>query len=469
MIYSKRIKATMCIAATLTAFLTVDFNMVDAVSLTTEKGIAGIAVTFDKYYSANNVASTLSTTTSLDLDDMNTDSTPAMNRMLVSSDESTTLSEQADTTEQPEEVVVEEVVVEEPIEEEKVSEYANVGISIANEYVNVRKEANTDSEILGKLYKGSAATLLENQGEWVKIKSGKVTGYINAEFLAIGFDAEELVDKYGIKFATIINAQTLKVRKEQSVDSECLTLIPGGEVYEVIKEYDEWVEIAFDEEEESQTRMTGFISKEYADISVEFAKAISVEEEQAKLAQEEAARQAEQEQQARLEQQEEDRARRESAAKKSNTSKQSTTKQSSSKKSSNDSSSSSTVNVQGSGNGSEIASFALKFVGNPYVYGGTSLTGGADCSGFVQAVYRSFGYSIPRDSRSQAAGAGSKVSVSSRQAGDLIFYTGSSGRVNHVALYIGGDQVVHASNRRTGIKVSRYNYREPYMVRRITN
>ncbi len=456
MIYSKRIKATMCIAATITAFLTVDFNMVDAVSLTTEKGIAGIAVTFDKYYSANNAAATLSTAANVVTEDMNVDSTELTQGVDQSNEIAEDASAELATLSAP--VDVEEQVTE-AVQEEKVSEYANVGISIANDYVNVRKEANTESEVLGKLYKGSAATLLENQGEWVKIESGKVTGYINAEFLAIGFDAEELVNKYGTKFATIINAQTLKVRKEQSVDSECLTLIPGGEVYEVIKEYDEWVEIAFDAEEESETRMTGFISKEYASITVEFQKAISVEEEQAKLAQEEAARQAEQEQQARLAQQE--------ATKKS--SNKTTTKSSSKKKSSNTSSNSTPVKVQGSGNGSEIASFATKFVGNPYVYGGTSLTNGADCSGFVQAIYRSFGISIPRDSRSQAAGAGSKVSVSSRQAGDLIFYTGSSGRVNHVALYIGGDQVVHASNRRTGIKISRYNYREPYMVRRVAN
>ena len=85
------------------------------------------------------------------------------------------------------------------------------------------------------------------------------------------------------------------------------------------------------------------------------------------------------------------------------------------------------------------------------------------------SVYKSFGYSIPRDSRSQAAGAGKEVSLSSLKAGDLVFYTGSSGSVNHVALYIGGGQVVHASTKRTGIKISQVNYRTPYKARRVIN
>ena len=88
-------------------------------------------------------------------------------------------------------------------EEEKVSKYADVGISIANNYVNIRKKPNTESRILGKLYKGSAAKILKRQGDWVKIESGRCRGWINSEYLAIGFDAEELEDKYGTKWATV--------------------------------------------------------------------------------------------------------------------------------------------------------------------------------------------------------------------------------------------------------------------------
>lgn len=123
------------------------------------------------------------------------------------------------------------------------------------------------------------------------------------------------------------------------------------------------------------------------------------------------------------------------------------------------SSSGSTASVSGSGSGASIASYALQFVGNPYVPGGTSLTNGADCSGFTQSVYKHFGISIPRTSGAQAAG-GKNVSLSDVQAGDIIYYGG------HVAIYIGGGQIVHASTQKTGIKVSSYLYRTPITVRR---
>lgn len=109
--------------------------------------------------------------------------------------------------------------------------------------------------------------------------------------------------------------------------------------------------------------------------------------------------------------------------------------------------------------GTQIAQYALQFVGNPYVYGGTSLTKGADCSGFTQAVHRHFGIYIPRRSQDQARG-GKGVSLSALQPGDIIYYE------NHVALYIGNGCVVHASTKETGIKTDRYNYRTPTCARR---
>ena len=115
----------------------------------------------------------------------------------------------------------------------------------------------------------------------------------------------------------------------------------------------------------------------------------------------------------------------------------------------------------GSGSGSSVVDFATQFVGNPYVWGGTSLTGGADCSGFIGSVYRSFGYNLPRSSSSQRS-AGRKVSYSNKQPGDLICYSG------HIAIYIGNGKIVHASSRKTGIKISpKANYRKVLSVRRI--
>ncbi|MBD5523211.1 MAG: hypothetical protein HDR04_02085 [Lachnospiraceae bacterium] len=114
----------------------------------------------------------------------------------------------------------------------------------------------------------------------------------------------------------------------------------------------------------------------------------------------------------------------------------------------------------GSGKGQQIADFACKYIGSPYVAGGTSLTKGADCSGFVMAVYQAFGYSLPRSSYAQS-GAGRAVSYSEAQPGDIIYYGG------HVGIYIGNGQIVHASTERTGIKITAATYRSIVSVRRI--
>jgi cell wall-associated NlpC family hydrolase len=109
--------------------------------------------------------------------------------------------------------------------------------------------------------------------------------------------------------------------------------------------------------------------------------------------------------------------------------------------------------------GAQIANYATQFVGNPYVYGGSSLTGGADCSGFTMAVFSNFGIGLPHNAAAQS-GCGTPVSLSDLQPGDLLFYDNGGG-IGHVSIYIGGGSVVHASNPETGIKISSYNYRNP--------
>ena len=115
---------------------------------------------------------------------------------------------------------------------------------------------------------------------------------------------------------------------------------------------------------------------------------------------------------------------------------------------------------------SQIVNYALQFVGNPYVWGGTSLTNGADCSGFTMKVMEHFGVSLPHYSGSQAQ-MGKGIKSGEMRPGDLIFYAGSNGRVNHVAMYIGGGQVVHAASRKSGIKISTWNYRSPVAIRNV--
>lgn len=108
----------------------------------------------------------------------------------------------------------------------------------------------------------------------------------------------------------------------------------------------------------------------------------------------------------------------------------------------------------------DLCQYAKQFVGNPYVWGGTSLTNGADCSGFVLSLYAKYGITLPHHAASQA-NCGRTVSLSQMQPGDLVFYT-KGGRINHVAMYIGNGQVIHASSPTTGIRISSVNYRTPY-------
>lgn len=367
------------------------------------------------------------------------------------------------------------------------SEYENVGISVAADYVNVRKKPNTDSKVVGKLYRGSAAKIVKRVGDWVKIKSGQVEGYIMSDYLAIGYSAEKMVDRFGTKIATV-NTETLKVREAKNTDCAVLTLVSGEESFEVVREDKDWVKIMVD----GDTK--GFVSKEYVDITVKFKKAVSIEEEREearkKAAAEAAAARAEAEAQQQQQQsssssssggsssssnssssngssshKSSSSSSHKSSGSSSNKSSGSSSGKSSSKSSSGGNSSNGGGDVIGSGDGSAIASYALQFVGNPYVYGGTSLTNGTDCSGFSMSVFRKFGISLPRTSGAQS-GVGKKISVSEARAGDLIFYA-KNGHVNHVAICIGGGRVVHASNPSVGITTSNIGYRTPYCARRI--
>ena len=146
-------------------------------------------------------------------------------------------------------------------------------------------------------------------------------------------------------------------------------------------------------------------------------------------------------------------------AQQKNTSKSSQTK--SSGGSSKTYNSAESYTTQSSSIGQAVADYAVQFVGNPYVYGGTSLTNGADCSGFVMSVYANFGVSLPHSSAADRHVGAAVDGLANAQPGDLVCYSG------HVGLYIGGGQIVHASTSRTGIIISNASYRTPLAVRRI--
>ncbi len=311
--------------------------------------------------------------------------------------------------------------------------FRSLVIARVNDYVNVRSIPSEEGEILGKLYDKSVGEFISEQDGWYEIESGSVTGFVKAEYCVTGEDAVSLAREVGTRIGTV-NTTTLKVREEPGMDAVVLGLVPIGDELIVTEEIGDWVKGDIEEG-------FGYVSIDYVELSTEFVKAESKAEEEARLAREEAERKAAQE------------AARKAAAKKSSSS----------------SSGSSNHNVQApvitSGSGSEmgsaVANFACQFVGNPYVYGGTSLTNGADCSGFVMSVYNNFGVSLPHSSAADRSVGSSVDGLANAQPGDIVCYSG------HVGIYVGDGKIVHASTSKTGIIISNANYRSVLSVRRI--
>ena len=319
------------------------------------------------------------------------------------------------------------------------SEYADIAIAQVDNYVNVRAEANTDSEVLGKLYNNSAATVLETTDDgWYKINSGSVTGYVKAEYVVTG--DEELARRVSTRYATVTTT-TLYVRTEPSTESSILTMLGEGDDFVVVDDSMKdtgWVIVTTEEGD-------GYVSTEYVNLWTDFVKAESKAEEEARLAKEEAERQAAA-------------AAAEAAKKKASRSSKSSSGSSTSTSSSAESSSS--YSAPSGSDGQAVANYACQFIGNPYVYGGSSLTNGTDCSGFVMSVYAAFGIGLPHSSSGQR-GCGYEVSLSEAQPGDIVCYSG------HVGIYVGNNTIVHASTPSSGIKYSTATYRSVLSVRRI--
>jgi len=346
----------------------------------------------------------------------------------------------------------------ESTEEEVKSKYENIGISIADPYVNIRKKPGEDSEIIGKLYKGSKCDIIKDKGDWVKIESGNAKGYIKAEYLARGFDAEKLIDEYGTKVAEV-TVETLNVRFEANTDSRIATQIPMGEKLLVLKKKGDWYEVAINDGDEDQ--ITGWVSKDFVKVKIQWKHAITIKEEKAEEERKAAAEAALEAQQRALAAEQAEQARQQQT-----TQRQTQTNNTQRVVQQPKVEEKVQTSVGGSAKGQNIANFALNFVGNPYVWGGTSLTRGCDCSGFAMSVYANFGIGLNRTSRAQA-GNGYAVGMNELQPGDLVFYAANGSSISHVAIYIGGGRVVHASTPRTGIIVSSVYHQSPYCARRI--
>ena len=273
--------------------------------------------------------------------------------------------------------------------------YTNLGMSvISSGNLNIRQEASTDSEVIGILTNHNACELLEDAGEWYKVTSGKVTGYVNKQYLVTGDEAEAIAEQE-IKTVATVNTETLNVRAEKSTEAAVLSQVGNSEAFTVNSVADGWVEISVDDS-------VGYISQDYVTLAQALPTAKTIE--QVKYGD-------------------------------------------------------GVSDVRAS-----VVSYALQFVGNRYVWGGTSLEKGIDCSGFTMRILGKYGISLPHSSKAQPS-CGTKISASDAKPGDLFFY-GSGRSISHVAIYIGNGQIVHASNKRDGIKVSNAYYRNPICVAR---
>lgn len=300
--------------------------------------------------------------------------------------------------------------------------FANV-----SNYVNVRTKATVNSEVVGKLYSGCVATVMVDADDWVYVQSGNVKGYVVKEYLLFGEEAEAAIAKrYSPKVK--VTANVLNIRAGAGTGYATLGTFTKGDTAELLQKGSDWMKIRFSSQGKSKT---GYVYAKYVEITGEPSYGETLAEEKARLAKEkkeaeEAKKKAEAEKKAAAE-----RAKREKAQ--------------------------------------TVANYAKTAVGTAYVWGGTNMKTGVDCSGLCYAAYKKYGYTLPRVSRDMAASS-ALLSVtpntSHLKAGDLVFYA-SGGRVDHVAMYIGDGKIVHASDYDTGVIISRYNYRTPHSAKRV--
>ena len=286
--------------------------------------------------------------------------------------------------------------------------YDNLGVSLASDYINVRSSPKEDgiNNIVGKFPGYAGCNILGEENGWYKIKSGSVTGYVRKDLIATGDTAQNLAVQHAQVMA-IVNTESLNVRSEASTDSKAWTAVTSGQRYNVLNQLDGWVQLELDAGDDDGEDQGAFVSTRDNNVTVQYALQEAIEYYPAV----EAANAA-------------------------------------------------------MAFRNKIVNFACQFVGNRYVWGGTSLTHGCDCSGFTQSVLKNFGISIPRVSRDQAR-TGSKVTSANMRPGDLIFYANRSGTINHVGMYIGNGQVVNAASTRSGIRIYRWNYRTPVAIRNV--
>ena len=286
--------------------------------------------------------------------------------------------------------------------------------------LNLRKEPSKKAEVLDQFNQGDAMTVLEKDGSWYKVQYGDSVGYVKAKY--IDFQCDVYID-----------GDNVNLRKAAHTESGIVKTLSTGKIVTLLEQNGSWYKVR-------SGKKTGYINASY----ISFTNPVIQVNTPASTG---------------------------SSGSSSNTSNSGSSSSSGSNtSSSNNSSSGSNSSSGGSGSssssssslGQSVVNYAKQFLGNPYVYGGTSLTNGADCSGFVQSVYAHFGISLPRTSSAQRSAGYSVGSLSNAKPGDLICYDG------HVGIYIGDNAIIHASNEKDGIKIT-YNaaYRKILSIRRV--
>ena len=294
------------------------------------------------------------------------------------------------------------------LKQKVLNQYDRLGVSKAQDYINIRSDPEDKGidNIIGKFPGYAGGDILGEENGWLKIRSGEITGYVKAELVAQGKEAEQLALDHAQVMATV-NTDALNVRANASTESNAWTKVTRDQRYSVVNQLDGWVQLDLDSGDDQEGDQGAFVSTRDNNVTVNYGLVEAISYRPAL-----------------------DRAN--IAAKKR----------------------------------IDLVNFACQFVGNPYVWGGTSLTKGCDCSGFTQTIMSKYGVSLPRVSRDQAR-TGIKVSSENMRPGDLIFYANKRGVVNHVGIYIGNGQVVNAASRRSGIRIYRWNYRTPVAIRNV--
>ena len=361
----------------------------------------------------------------------------------------------------------------------KQDEKIELAVAAPNVYLNIHTDASLGSEVIGKLYSNDVAKILQdNGGDWVKIKSGSLVGYVLGEYLVKGDEAALLSELVKKNVAVVDNSENeVKVHKNKSEKNVIMTVSQGEqiEVRENMEEEDDgWIEVSTENgkgyvkmedvsvtdsypvaetAEEQQERMENATVKDIADDAQKKADEASEVAQAAAQKAEEAASVFEDGDVEPTKAEEKAAETAQAVAEKAQTA-------ADNMQVTADTAKEEMLN-HGAETGQAVADFALQFVGNPYVWGGSSLTHGTDCSGFTMAVYSNFGVGLPHYDASQRGYGIGIDSLSDARPGDLICFYG------HVGIYIGDGMMVHASNARDGIKISKADYRPIAAIRRI--